>query len=113
MKKTIALVLALMLCITLFASCGGSGGDVLKGTWEGTYEDGNASWNFDGNGKCKLTTVFLDKEPGTYTIKNDTEVDVTINGWSDAITYTYKIDGDKLTLTANDPYSPNYDLKKK
>jgi len=113
MKRTIALALALMLCITLLASCGGSGGDALKGTWEGTYEDGDAAWTFDGSGKCKLTTYFLDKEPGTYTIKSDTEVDVTINGWSDAITYTYKIDGDKLTLTANDPYSPNYDLKKK
>jgi len=114
MKKTIALLLVLVLGAALLAGCGNdSGGDVLKGTWEGTYEDGNATWTFDGSGKCKLTTVFLDKEPGKYTIKNGTEVDITIDGWSEAITYTYKIDGSKLTLDANNPYSPNYVLTKK
>jgi len=112
MKKSIALLLAMILGVSLFAGCGGSG-DVLKGTWQGTYEDGDATWIFDGSGKCNLTTVFLDKKPGTYTIANETKVDINIDGWEAPITYSYTINGSKLTLTANDPYSPNYELTKK
>ena len=112
MRKSIALLLVLIIGASLLAGCGGSG-DVLKGTWQGTYEDGDATWTFDGNGKCNLTTIFLDKKPGTYTITNETKVDVKIDGWDDPITYSYKIDGSKLTLTASDPYSPNYELTKK
>jgi predicted small secreted protein len=112
MKRTIRLLLVLVIGFTLLAGCGGGGGDVLKGTWSGTYEDGDATWTFDGSSKCKLTTVFLDKEPGKYTIKNDTEMDITIDIWGEAKTYFYKIEGSRLTLTANDSFSPNYELTK-
>ena len=114
MKRTIALLLVLMLGICLLAGCGGGGGgDALQGTWEGTYEDGEAGWNFDGKGKCKMTNAFIENQPGTYAIKSNDEVDITIDGWDAPITYAYKIEGGKLTLTAADPYSPNYELEKK
>ena len=122
MKKSITLLLVLVLGITLLAACGGgesgggsggSGGDVLKGTWEGTNEDGDAAWTFDGKSKCTLTTYFLDKAPGAYTLNSDTEVEIKLDAWSEATIYTVTISGNSLTLKANDPYSPNYELTKK
>ena len=121
MKKLIVTVLALVLCFALAACGGGSGGssdgggsgDPLKGTWEGTYEDGDATLTFDGKGKCTLTTFFLDKEAGKYTITSDGEVDIQLNIWDDPIEYSFSVSGDSLTLTANNGYSPNYDLTKK
>ena len=119
MKKKLALCLAVVLGLSMLilAGCGGGSGggsgDVLKGTWVGTYEDGDASWTFDGKGGCQVTTETLDKAPGDYTIIDESQVDITLIIWSDAIAYTYKIDGSNLTLTANNGYSPNYDLTKK
>ena len=122
MKKLIVTVLALVLCFALAACGGGSGGgssdgggsgDPLKGTWEGTYEDGDAAATFDGKGKCTLTTFFLDKEPGTYTITGDGDVDIKLNIWDEALEYSFSVSGDSLTLTAKNGYSPNYDLTKK
>ena len=124
MKRIVVIVLALVLCFALAACGGGSGGgsggdsgggggDPLKGTWEGTYEDGDATLTFDGKGKCTLTTFFLDKEAGKYTITSDGEVDIQLNIWDDPIEYSFSISGDSLTLTANNGYSPNYDLTKK
>ena len=114
MKKGLALLLVLMLGISmlLIAGCGGSG-DALKGTWEGTYEDGDASWTFDGKGACTITSIVLDKSPGKYTIKDGEKVDITLDLWDAPLTYTYKIEGTKLTLTADNGYSPNYELTKK
>jgi len=110
-KKFLAALLAIVMICAVLTACGGEG-DALKGTWSGTYQDGEASWEFDGNGNCKLTNVFLQEQPGTYTIKSDTEVEINMDGWDAPITYTYKIEGDKLTLTADNPLSPNYELQK-
>ena len=123
MKKLIVIMLALVLCIALAACGGGSGGgggssdsgggDPLKGSWEGTYEDGDAALTFDGKGKCTLTTFFLDKEPGTYTITSDGNVDIELNIWDEALEYSFSVNEDSLTLTAKNGYSPNYDLLRK
>ena len=117
MKKKLALFLAIVLSISVLvlAGCGGGSGsgDVLKGTWVGTYEDGDATWTFDGKGNCTLTTMTLDKAPGDYVIVDDSQVDITLIIWSEAIAYTYKVDESSLTLTANNGYSPSYDLVKK
>ena len=116
MKKTISLFLVLILGLSLLAGCGGGGGgggDALKGTWAGTYEDGDATWTFDGSGKCTLTNYFVEKEPGKYTIKSDSEVEIKLDPWDSPIIYTFKVGGDNLTLTSPDPYSPNYELNNK
>ncbi|MDL2224588.1 DUF5640 domain-containing protein [Eubacteriales bacterium OttesenSCG-928-M02] len=109
--KGIGAIVLLVVVALMVVACGGNA-DALKGTWEGTYEDGNATWTFDGKGACTLTNVFSDNLKGSYTIK-DSNVEIKLDGWDNAKTYQFKIDGSALKLTASDPYSPNYELKKK
>jgi len=114
MKKSIALLLVLVLGITLLAGCGGGGGDALKGTWSG--KDSNeteSTFTFDGKGGLKFTSFFSDKEPGTYTITND-QVEIKVNSWDQSRTYTFAAEGNKLTLTPpEDQYYVGFDLIKK
>ena len=110
-KKIIIIVLMLMLAVSLTAC----GGDDLRGKWAGTDEDGAATWEFDGQGICFLTTYFLDEEKGTYTVKEDGIVDIQLNIWDEPLIYKYVVDGEELTLTPTDanPYAPSYKLEKK
>ena len=72
MKKTcrvIALALVLVTTVLCLVSCGNS----LKGTWEGEAKIGEYSFESDGKGKIAVGSLSTD--------------------------FTYKTDGDKLTLT--------------
>jgi len=115
---TVALLMVFILSLLMLAGCENSesgdsaGGDVLSGTWEGTYEDGDAKWTFDGKGGCEVDNAFIKGHTGTYTIKGDT-VEILLKGWDDALAYEFKIEGNTLTLTAPNPYNPNYSLTKK
>ena len=109
MKKSIALLLVLVLGLTLLAGCGG--GDALKGTWIGTDDNGSdATIVFDGKGGLKFGA---DKDKGTYTISGS-DVEINVDWWSDARTYTFAIDGSNLTLTRPaTAHYVNFDLTKK
>ncbi|MDL2220810.1 DUF5640 domain-containing protein [Eubacteriales bacterium OttesenSCG-928-N14] len=111
-KKVVLGILLLAAMMLTMVACGGSSNDALSGTWEGTYEDGAATWTFDGKGKCTLTNVFSSDLKGSYTIDGE-DVSIKLDDWENAKLYHYKIDGSKLTLTADDAYSPNYELQKK
>ena len=108
MKKILTIALLCLLLIGVTAC----GSDALKGTWVGTYEDGEATWVFDGNGKCEMTNVFGGPNKGTYTIK-DNDAEIKLDSWDSATTYHFTIDGNNLSLTADNAYSPNYELTKK
>ena len=89
------------------------GGDVLKGRWEGETNDGMAAvWNFDGRGKCDLTTDILDEAPGTYTI-DGTEVTIELEIWSDASVYDFELEGDSLQLNAQSMFGADFTLTRK
>ena len=116
MKKTIALLLVLILGISLLAACGGGGsgggsGDALKGTWTGLDDNGmDASFIFDGKGGLKFGDS---KDSGTYTITGS-EVSIKVDWWDNARSYTFAINGNNLTLTRPETaYYVNFDLTKK
>ena len=125
MKKSIVMVLVLMLGVSLLAGCGddggsggsGGSGDVLMGVWEGVLDPGtdyseDVVWEFDGKGGLKFTNDFLDRASGTYTITGST-VDLKVDIWSDPIAYEFTIDGNKLTMKTDDFFRPDYELTKK
>ena len=88
-------------------------GDVLKGTWGGTTNDGmEVTWKFDGSGGLKFTSIVLTDEPGTYRIE-DGKVEIEMEAWSEPKMYEFEIDGNTLTLDATDIWSPDYELTKK
>lgn len=89
-------------------------GDAIKGTWVQECTDyGTVTWIFDGKGKCSLDTDYLDKAPGTYTIKDESKVAIKIDLWDDEKAYEYTVSDGNLKLTATDRLSPDYDLTKK
>ena len=95
---SISLIAVMMLCV--FAGCGGAK-DAVAGTWKQTDEvDGNWTWEFDGNGKCKLdgeTTGF--KTNGTYTLDETAKtLTVDMEGWSEQKVYTYTLTDTTLDL---------------
>lgn len=117
--KTFARILAIVLIIGIlftFAACGG-GGDAISGKWSGENNDGIAcTWTFD-NGKCQWHADYgegytMDQD-GTYEIDEAAGiVNITLELWDAPIEYQYVIDGNNLTLTATNGYSPNYTLSK-
>ena len=111
MKKAIVILLVLILGVSLLAGCGSA--DVLKGTWVGTNNDGiDTTVTFDGKGKCSIDN-YGSKTPGTYTLKEGGAMDIQLESWDTPIAYHYAINGNHLTLTADNGWSPNYDLTKK
>lgn len=108
-------VSALVLALGLTACGGAGGGDTDKtpfvGTWdissisgeEAVTEDDmkmmsdmglNAFMNLDEDGTASID-LFGEVMTGTWTVKSATEIDVTIDGSTQAAT----LDGDKLTMT--------------
>ena len=105
----LTLALAAMILLT---ACGGGGGDALKGTWQGTSQDMEWTWIFDGKGGCKTENEYGIKDEGTYTMDGN-DVTIKMSYWDGPIVYQYKIDGDKLSLTTDEPLRPIYDLTRK
>ena len=44
---------------------------------------------------------------GTYSIE-DTKLKIKLKSWDEEKVYEFKLEGDKLSLTPTDPYSPKY-----
>lgn len=117
--KTIAKILAAVLILSIlltFAACGG-GGDAISGKWSGENNDGTAcTWEFKG-GKCHWFADYgegytMDQD-GTYEIDEAAGlVTISLELWDAPIEYQYAVDGNNLTLTATNGYSPNYTLSK-
>lgn len=113
--KTLAIVLIIGILFT-FAACGG-GGDAISGKWSGENNDGYTStWTFD-NGKCHWFVDygegFTTEQDGTYEIDEEAGiVNITLELWDAPIEYEYVLDGNNLSLTATNGYSPDYILSK-
>ena len=112
MKKTIALLLVLILGMSLLAACGGGGGgDALKGTWTGTNSNGSdCKFVFDGKGGLKYSDT---SDKGTYTITGS-EVSIKVDWWDETRLYNFTVEGSSLTLTAPETeYYVDFFLTKK
>ena len=98
MKKIVSILLILSLVFAL-AACGSK--DALAGTWTGDLgADGTVTWTFDGKGKVKFENEFS-KQDGTYTINGD-QVTISLELWDAANVYTFSVNGNSLTMKAND-----------
>lgn len=113
MKKTISLLLVLVIVATMLCACGKKEkGDALEGTWTCNDEFyGDVTWKFDGKGKCVMSYMLGDQE-GTYTINGD-KADIKLDWWDESIEYAFAVTETTLKLTATNGYSPDYDLTAK
>ncbi len=113
-KMLISILLVLMLGLALVGCGGGSSGDPLKGKWEGESDDGIVTtWNFDGNGACKMENEFGAKVEGTYTVE-DNILMMQMTDWDEANKYEITLNDGKLSIkNVDESYRPNYELQKK
>ncbi len=100
MKKTLCVILAVLLIAVSLCACG-RGGNSIIGSWSGTAEGIAVTMTFEDDGTGVMSALGgLASEEFTYTIEGET---ITVKtGDDDAEVFGYAIDGDTLTLTADD-----------
>lgn len=99
MKKTLCIILAVMLLAVSLCACGGSSN--IVGSWSGTAEGIAVTMTFEDDGTGVMSVMGgLASEEFTYTMEGDNVTVTTADG--DVETYDYSIDGDTLTLTYGD-----------
>ena len=96
MKKTVALLLALLSVALILSACGSS----IVGTWE--YSNGILSYDFKKDGTVYVTLSSFLSYKGTYEVKGSKiTLSVSVLGTTTNYEYTYKVKGDVLTLTGD------------
>jgi Zn/Cd-binding protein ZinT len=96
-RKSIS-VLALILCVSLvLAACGSTAS--LTGKWK-DEATGRTIMEFQDNGTLKMYRMDQLKTTATYKVDGD-KITLTVNGTEKK--GTYKIEGNKLTLTESSP----------
>ncbi|MBR3987683.1 MAG: lipocalin family protein [Clostridia bacterium] len=100
MKKTLCIILAVMLLAVSLCACGNSGSSIV-GSWSGTTDGFAVTMSFEKDGSGVMSALGgLASESFTYTIEGDT-IEVKTSD-DDPEVFDFEIDGDTLTLTADD-----------
>ena len=97
MKKTLCILLAVMILAVSLCACGGS--NSIVGSWSGSVEGISVTMSFEDDGTGVMSALGgLASEEFTYTVEGS-KINVTTGDETDA--YDYTLDGDTLTLTAD------------
>ena len=112
MKKVLG-CLVLVCLLVLVTACGGKS-NALVGTWEGKTNDGlKTTFEFKKGGDVKYSNEYGFDSEGTYEIDGNM-VTINLKTWSEAKKYKFEVKDKKLSLTAQDQFSPSYkDMAKK
>ncbi len=96
MKKTLCIILAVMLIAVSLCACGGS--NSIVGSWSGTTEGIAVTMTFEKDGSGVLSALGgLATEKFTYTTEGSTLTVTTSD--DDKEVYEYSLEGDTLSLT--------------
>ena len=104
MKRTMAMVLALLVCVFMFAGCGG-GSTALEGkytlaAWEINGEDFLGMMKVLGGDDFDVSTLYLEfKSDGKYTLAMEDGAEGTFEVNGNVLTLT--TDGESITGTVN------------
>ena len=111
MKRFLICMITIM-TIFLVTACGSK--NALVGTWEGKTNDGlETTFVFKKDGKVEYKNEFGFNSEGTYKTKGDI-VTISLESWDKDKEYKFEVKDKKLSLTAQDEYSPSYkDMEKK
>ena len=111
MKKYL-ITLCLVFSLFILVGCGSK--NELVGTWEGETNDGlKTTFIFESGKTVKYDNEYGFDSEGTYEIKDDI-VTIKLDSWDASKEYKFEVKDGKLTLTAQDAYSPSYkDMIKK
>lgn len=98
MKKTLCIILAVMLIAVSLCACGNE--NRIIGSWSGTTDGIPITMTFDkdGSGIMSFSDSFS-ANAFTYKIEGSTITAIAVDG--SAIIFKYSIDGDTLTLTTD------------
>jgi len=99
MKKTLCIILAVLLLAVSLCACGGT--NSIVGSWSGTTDGFAVTMSFEKDGSGVMSALGgLASESFTYTIEGDT-IEVKTSD-DDPEVFDFEIDGDTLTLTDDD-----------
>lgn len=100
MKKTLCVILAVMLLAVSLCACG-TGSNSIVGSWSGTTEGIAITMSFEKDGSGVLSALGgLATEKFTYTTEGSALTVTTAD--DDKEVYEYSLDGDTLSLTMDD-----------
>jgi len=111
MKKVLSMVLTSLVVSALFVACGGSGSAIV-GSWATTQEvDGGRvevviNFESDGKGTTSLSLDASDEQKkqlaeSGMSIQDLEDIVKAVMGDEFPETFTYSVNGDKLTMTVN------------
>ena len=112
MKKKYLLTIILFLSIIFVVGCGKDDNE-LVGRWEGhTYAADveyqvDTTFIFENGGKVTYINGYGTNVVGKYEVSGNTVI-IEVSSWDKPKEYKFKVDGDKLDMTAQDDYSPSY-----
>ena len=111
MKKIIYSLVG-VLCLLVIVGCGKK--EKIVGTWYGETNDGlETTFVFKSNGNVTYENSYGINSEGTYKVKDDI-ITISLATWDVSKEYKFEIKDNKLSLTAQDGYSPSYtDMIKK
>ena len=104
MKRTLALLISVLLIVSLFAGC--SAKSKLVGTWEGKSEDAKISLTFEKDGNGKMVVSYDGEKETTkfdWEVKDD-KIKVTTNeeGEKNTVKWKYEFKGKELKIKYDD-----------
>ena len=97
MKRTVCLVMAVLLLAVSLCACGGKS---IVGSWKTEIEGLKVSMVFEDNGTCKLETMGETVASMEYKIEDGKLIFVTMG--QEGTPLEYKISGKTLTIYAKD-----------
>ena len=112
MKKKYLLILTLFVSLFVLVGCGGKD-NALVGKWQGYSDDGKeygeqeAIFEFKSDDTVSFVSGYGIEGNGTYEIKEDI-VSIKLDSWEKAKDYKFEVKDNKLSLKAQDEYSPSY-----
>ena len=97
-----ACVLLAALFLTVMVSCGGGNDPSLVGEWVAEVEGMEMTFAFNEDGTGTMGSMGVNFET-TYKVVDGDTVEITMNimGEKETTEFTYKIEGDKPSLTAD------------
>lgn len=105
MKRVIALSLVLVMALSVLVACGGKGGSGdsgnLIGSWSATEEGVEVIFTFKDGGKGTMSSMGIEMDMTWSTDGDKINMSMSFMGETEEMSGTYKIEGNKLSLTAD------------
>lgn len=102
MKKTLAIVLVVVMLASVLVACGSSGGSII-GTWTATQEGVTMEMTFENGGKGKVSTMGMSMDMEWSAEGNKLTASMSVMGQTQEMfkDAEFAVKGNELSITAD------------